>query len=67
MSRDIQRLVDDYYQHYYRRIHSNLESNKRFTFHFKLESSYSKLDNFPIVLELGAGHLDHCKFVKTCL
>jgi phosphatidylethanolamine/phosphatidyl-N-methylethanolamine N-methyltransferase len=64
MSRDIQRLVDDYYQHYYRRIHSNLESNKRFTFHFKLESSYSKLDNFPIVLELGAGHLDHSKFVK---
>lgn len=64
MSRDVQRLVDDYYQHYYRRIHSNLESNKRFTFHFKLESSYSKLDNFPIVLELGAGHLDHCKFVK---
>ena len=63
MSRDIQSLVDDYYRHYYGRIHSNLESNKKFSFHFKLESSYSKLDNFPIILELGAGNLDHCKFV----
>lgn len=64
MSRDIQSLVDDYYQHYYGKIHSNLENNKKISFHFKLESSYSKLDNFPIVLELGAGNSDHCKFVK---
>jgi ubiquinone/menaquinone biosynthesis C-methylase UbiE len=64
MSRDIQSLVDDYYQHYYKRVHSNLEGNKRYSFHFKLESSYSKLDNFPIVLELGAGNLNHSKFVK---
>ncbi len=64
MSRDIQSLVDNYYQHYYRRIHSNLESNKRYSLHFKLEASYSILDKFPIVLELGAGNLDHSKFVK---
>ena len=64
MTRDIQSLVDNYYEHYYRRIQSNLESNKKYSFHFKLESSYSILDNFPIVLELGAGSLDHCKFVK---
>lgn len=64
MSRYIQSLVDDYYQHYYGRIHSNLESNKKFSFHFQLEATYSKLDNFPIVLELGAGNLDHSKFVK---
>ena len=64
MSRDIQSLVDDYYQHYYGKIHSNLESNKKISFHFKLESSYSKLDNFPIVLELGAGNSNHSKFVK---
>ena len=56
MSRDIQSLVEDYYLHYYGKIHSNLESNKKISFHFKVESAYSKLDNFPIVFERGAGN-----------
>ena len=64
MARDIQSLVDDYYQNYYQKIHSNMESNKRFSFHFQLESAYSGFENFSVVLELGAGNLIHPKFVK---
>ena len=64
MNRDIQSLVDHYYQKYYREIHSNLESNRRFSFHLQLESAYSRLESFPIVLELGAGNLSHSKFLK---
>ena len=64
MARDIQSLVDHYYRNYYREIHSNLESNRRFSFHFQLESAYSRLESFPIVLELGAGNLSHSKFIK---
>jgi len=64
LARDIQTLVDSYYQHYYQKIHSNLEDNRRFSFHFQLESAYSGLEHFPIVLELGAGNLVHPKFIK---
>ena len=64
MARDIQSLVDCYYQKYYKKIHSNLESNGSFSFHFQLEAAYSRLENFPIVLELGAGNLAHSKFLK---
>ena len=64
MTRDIQSLVNQYYQKYYKEIHSNLESETRFSFHFQLESAYSRFVSFPIVLELGAGNLGHLKFLK---
>jgi SAM-dependent methyltransferase len=64
VARDIQSLVDHYYLNYYREIHSNLESSRRFSFHFQLESAYSRSESFPIVLELGAGNLAHSKFIK---
>ena len=64
MDRDIQSLVDCYYQKYYNEIHSNLEGNWRFSLHFQLESAYKGLERFPIVLELGAGNLAHSKFLK---
>lgn len=64
MNRDIEGLVDHYYQKYYKEVHSNLQSNTRFSFHFQLESAYSQLESFPIVLELGAGNSSHVKFLK---
>jgi SAM-dependent methyltransferase len=64
MDSSIQNLVDDYYLQYYERIHSNLESNSRFSFHFQLESVRTALEKYPIVLEIGAGNSSHPKFLK---
>jgi SAM-dependent methyltransferase len=64
MDSSIQKLVDDYYLQYYERIHSNLESKSRFSFHFQLESVRTALEKYPIVLEIGAGNSSHPKFLK---
>jgi ubiquinone/menaquinone biosynthesis C-methylase UbiE len=64
MIQDIQKIVDDYYLNFYQKIHSNLESEHRFSFHFRLESKRFSNSKYPVVLELGAGNGSHLKFVK---
>jgi phosphatidylethanolamine/phosphatidyl-N-methylethanolamine N-methyltransferase len=64
MNRDIQKLVDDYYLNFYQKIHSNLESEHRFSFHFRIELKRLPKSKYPVVLELGSGNGSHIKFVK---
>lgn len=64
MESSIQKLVDDYYLHYYEKIHSNQQTMSRFSFHFQLESARTPLENYPIVLEIGAGNSYHQRFLK---
>ena len=64
MHQNIQKVVDCYYENYYERVHSNLKSRSKFSFHFQLESVHSISVRHPVVLELGAGDSNHLKFVK---
>jgi SAM-dependent methyltransferase len=64
MNSSIQKLVDAYYLNYYEKVHSNLKSKSRLSFHFQLESARTTLEKYPIVLEIGAGTSSHPKFLK---
>ena len=64
MGSSIQKLVDDYYLLSYEKVHSNLQTKSRFSFHFYLESARTALEKYPIVLEIGAYNSSHLKFLK---
>jgi ubiquinone/menaquinone biosynthesis C-methylase UbiE len=61
--RDLDDVVEDYYQKYYESVHGCQWKSRFFSIHAAIENRFQEINSFERCLELGAGNGQHLDFV----